>query len=171
MSITKITDYVGFYQISKGGNQEEKLQPYIDNVESNFLMNLLGCDLYNLFISDIDPVTNLPLTDRFLNIYNAFSVDVESFTGCQKRSKGIKEMLKGFVYYVFVRDSDYFNTVSGNVKHQFSNSLSANQIEIGLTGRYNLSLVTYSNIQWYINENSTDYPEFNGINLEPITWL
>lgn len=170
MSLTKYTDYIGFYQIAKGGNNDEKIETYIDAVEPNMLRNLLGCTLYDLFIADIDPVTNKPLTAKYLSLYNAFCVDVSIGSGDQKRSLGMVEMLKGFVYYNFVGDSDFFNTISGNVSNQFSNSLPVNTMQIGLTERYNLGLQTYEAIQWFICDNSTDYPEYNGINLNVFGW-
>lgn len=171
MSLTKYTDYIGRYQIAKGSGNDEKIQTYIDSVEPNMLRNLLGCTLYDLFIADIDPITNKPLTARFLSLYNEFHVDISIGSGDQKRSLGMVEMLEGFVYYNFVGDSDFFNTISGNVSNQFSNSLPVNTMQIGLTERYNLGLQTYEAIQWFICENSTDYPEYNGIKLDVITWL
>jgi len=171
MSLTKYTDYIGFYQIAKGSGNTDRIQTYIDEIEPVMLRNLLGCALYDLFIADIDPITNKPVTARFLSIYNAINVDVSTGSGEQKRSLGMVEMLKGFTYYNFVGDSDFFNTISGNVSNQFSNSLSVNAMQIGLTERYNLGKQTYDVIQWFICDNSTDYPEYNGLNIEVITWL
>jgi len=171
MSLTKYTDYIGFHQIAKGGNNDEKIQTYIDEIEPTMLRDLLGNTLYDLFIADIDPITNKPVTARFLSLYDAFSIDVSLGSGCQERSLGMVEMLKGFVYYSFVGDSDYFNTISGNVKNQFSNSLGVSYIQLGLTERYNLGLQTYNVIQWYICENSATYPEYNGLNKDVASWL
>ena len=106
------TDFTGFYQISKGNSyQDVKVDEYIESNQKEFLIDLLGATLYDLFIADLDPSTGLPLSTRFLNIFNAFHLDDTIGTGEQKKSKGIKVMLKGFTYFNIVRDSDYFNTI------------------------------------------------------------
>jgi len=161
------TDFIGYYQIAKpNSHQIGELQSYIDSVEPSVLRDLLGCELYDLFIADL--VSGVPQSARFTAIFNAFNLDDGD---CQYRSLGIKEMLKGFVYYSYVRDSDYFNTISGNVKNNFANSTGTRGVQYGLDERYNVSLDTYDTIQWYINENITNYPEYNGLNKEVKVWF
>lgn len=165
------TDFTGFYAISNGtANQDDKIDAYIDSSEPKFLRDLLGCDLYDLFITDLD-VNNIPQTQRFIDIYDAFCVDDSIGSGVQRRSKGMVEMLKGFIYFNIVRDSDYFNTISGNVKNEFSNSTSVSTVQMGLTERYNVALGTYWSIQCFICDNASTYPEYNGLNKDVLTWL
>ncbi len=172
MAFLTPNQFEGFYKISNGGtNQDDKLNVYIDEAEPYYLRDLLGCTLYDLFVADLDPVTGLPVTARFLDIFNAFCIDESLGNGCQRRSNGMVTMLKGFTYYNIVRDSDFFNTISGNVKNTFSNSLDVKELEYGLAERYNVALSTYKTIQWYICENSADYPEYNGIKRDFETWL
>lgn len=164
------TDFIGFYQIAKPNSHKiGELQSYIDNVEPNVLRDLLGCDLYTLFIADL--VGGIPQTQRFIDIFNSFCFDDGVNSGCQHRSSGMVTMLKGFVYYNYVRDADYFNTISGNVKNDFTNSSSINSMMYGLDERHNVALSTYEQIQWFIFDNSTDYPEYNGLNKSIQTWL
>lgn len=166
------TDFTGFYQISKGNSyQDAKVDEYIIENQEQFLTDLLGCDLYALFIADLSLVTGLPQSARFLSIFNAFAIDDTVGTGIQRKSKGLKIMLKGFTYFNIVRDSDYFNTISGNVKNTFSNSTPAKDVEYGLQERYNVALSTYNSIQWYICDNDSIYPEFNGQSKEVKIWL
>lgn len=163
------TDFTGFYAISHGAtNQDNKIEAYINEYEPDFLRDLLGVELYDLFVADLDPITGLPVTARFLDIYNAIYLDDDS---CIRISKGMKEMLKGFVYFNIVRDSDFHNTISGNVKNEFSNASSVTTIQMGLNERYNVALGYYNTIQWFICENSADYPEYNGQSKEVEVWL
>lgn len=164
------TDFIGYYQIAKPNSHKiGELQSYINNIEPSILRDMLGNELYDLFIADL--VAGVPQSSRFLAIFNAFQVDSSTYSGVQHRSLGITEMLKGFVYFDYVRDSDYFNTISGNVKNDFANSVSVTSVQFGLDERYNIALSTYCEIQWYINENSSDYPEYNGLNKEVKVWL
>ena len=163
------TDFTGFYQISNGNpHQDVKIDEYIADNQEEFLTDLLGCDLYALFIADL--VNDVPQTQRFIDIFNAFCVD-DSGCGTQIRSKGMKVMLKGFTYFNIVRNSDFFNTISGNVKNEFSNSAHVSTVEMGINERYNVALGTYRAIQWFICENDTIYPEYNGMSKNVQIWL
>ena len=80
-------------------------------------------------------------------------------------------MLKGFTYYNIARNADFFNTISGNLKNEFSNSTHVSTIQMGLNERYNVALGTYNAIQWFICDNASDYPEYNGLTKEVVTFL
>lgn len=162
------TDFTGFYQVSNGNAyQDDKINTYIADAQPKFLRDLLGCTLYDLFIADL--VNDVPQTQRFIDIFDAFCTDDGNTNGTQYKSDGIKAMLKGFTYYNIVRDSDFFNTISGNVKNTFSNSLSVTDFEAGTNERYNVALGTYQVIQWYICDNASVYPEYNGMDKEVVT--
>lgn len=161
------SDFIGFYKISGNSHTSAELLNYINDLEPTILRKLLGVELYDLFIADLD-ANNQPQSQRFIDIFNPFSYDYNSTI---IESKGIKEMLKGFIYYEYVRDSDYFNVISGNVKNSFGNSEKARGVEYGLNERYNKALLTFCNIQEFINQNDSVYPEFNGQMLEVKHWL
>ena len=162
------TDFTGKYQISNGASaQDAKIDDYIADDQEKFLIDLLGCDLYALFIADL--VNDVPQTQRFIDIFNSFCIDYPVGSGTKRRSKGIKLMLKGFTYFNIVRDSDFFNTISGNVKNNFSNSSAVSGSQMGLSERYNIAVGSYWAIQWFICDNAATYPEFNGIFKDVIT--
>ena len=164
------SDFTGFYQISNGATaQDDKITEYITENQEQFLTDLLGCDLYDLFIADL--VNDVPQTQRFIDIFKKFCIDNPIGSGCQVRSKGMAVMLKGFTYYNIARNADFFNTISGNLKNEFSNSTHVSTIQMGLNERYNVALGTYNAIQWFICDNASDYPEYNGLTKEVITFL
>ena len=74
MSIVVNTDFKGEYNVSK--NCYDQLDTYIEKYEKKYLTKLLGAELYALFIADLtvtDP--QVPQTQRFLDIFNDFSID------------------------------------------------------------------------------------------------
>ncbi len=160
-------DFIGYYKISGNTYSEIELQTYIDNIEPKVLRSLLGCELYDLFVADLDG-NGVPQTQIYLDIYNAFYTD---YNNCQIKSDGMLEMLKGFIYYEYVRDGNFFNTISGTVKNTFVNSEMARTAEFGLNERYNVALQSFDAIQWFICQNEENYPTYNGVKLDVQIWL
>jgi len=156
MSIVVNTDFTGEYNISK--NCYDQIDFYIEKYEKKYLLKLLGAELYDLFISDLT-VTNpqVPQTQRFLDIFNSFNIDESS---CVVTSEGIRKMLTQLIYFHYVRENQVINTAGGTV---------SNSVELGLPASFKGNIVQAYNegvdnshaIQWYICDNSTDYPEEN----------
>lgn len=169
MAFTQQTDYKGYYQISGNSFSATELDLYINREEPERLRDLLGCTLYDLFVADL--VGNVPQSARFLAIFNPICDDDGNTYGLQYRSEGMVEMLKGFVYYSYVKQSDFANVISGNIKNAYSNSQQARGVEFNLDGRYNRAIISYQAIQWFICDNISTYPEYNGISKEVVTWL
>lgn len=167
MSILKTADFVGEYRIPKDCLPD--LAPYIAKYEKKYLVDLLGSDLYDLFIADLTGSTpQVPQTARFLDIFNEIRLDKN---GCVWFSEGIKKMLVQFIYFHFVRDLQFVNTTSGTrrTESQSSNLLGYNGYN--LTESYNEGVRNYNVIQDYILENSDTYPEENMIPLGSISGI
>lgn len=172
-------DFVEDYQISLDDFREDRLTKYISVWESKYLQDLLGVELYDLFVASI--VASLP-TGIYLTIYNALAFDDTHggvYTGgilsggmeiSNKivRSEGIKEMLKGFIFYEYTRDQPVFNTVTGNVQNVNENSINLNAVKAGICEKYNKAIVSYNAIQVYIKDHLSHYSTFNGVKKEPI---
>ena len=160
-------DFNGYYDISTDTFTGIDLETYISDIEPIALRRLLGVELYNLFIADLDG-NGVPQTAIYQAIYNAFDVD---YNCTIISSTGMLEMLKGFIYYDYMRDSQFASVITGKNKSEFANSTKASFIEYGLQERYNVALQTACNIQWYIKENSADYPTYNGQTFNLQLWL
>ena len=167
MAITLTSDYKGQYKIPS--NCYTELSTYITKYERLYLLDLLGAELYDLFIADLDGSTpQVPQTARFISLFDAFNVD-ESL--CIVSSEGIKKMLIQFIYFEYMRDSSFKQTVSGvtNIKSQVAT------VEPykgwNLEQAYNEGVCNYNAIQWYICDNSTVYPEENTQHKGIITLL
>lgn len=160
--ITSISDYVGKYKLSTGIYDQSKLQDYIDRYEPRYLKSLLGVTLYNEFISDLN--LGLPQSPNFVAIYNPFSYDygVNFYTWNLNYvhssiidSEGLKEMLKGFIYFEYSKDLVNEMTPYGNVKPMSENSVVTNTGFSMIYTRYNEALRTYNAIQDYIVQNKS----------------
>jgi hypothetical protein len=155
--ITSISDYKGKYKLSTGMYDQNKIQDYIDRYEPRYLRALMGVDLYNQFESDLDG--GIPQSPNLLKIYNALYEDVGSFYYHWKRvyemydqieSEGIKEMLKGFIYFEYAKDLVNEMTPYGNVKPVAENSEVANTLFSMIYTRYNEAIRSYQSVQDYI---------------------
>ena len=181
MSFLKQSDFKGPLKISK--NDLSDIQDYLDVFENEYLTDLLGCDLFDQFIADLD-INLVPQTARFISIYNAFCIDLDfscninrhynpEFIDCicltdRNKSRGIFEMLKGFMFFEFVRDSDKGHSSIGTTKAKPSASRLVKPSATGIIRAYNHSLKDYWNIQYFISQDEDLYPEYNGIIKTPI---
>jgi hypothetical protein len=167
--ITQITDFKGKYKLSTGMYDTSKLQDYINRYEPRYLKELLGVDFYNQFIADLD-ANNLPESPLYLKIYNPLSEDISAlgitqtgapFNGILSThylygfnsildSEGIKEMLKGFIYFEYAKDLMNEMTPYGNVKQSAENSEVTGGVVTMIYTRYNEAIRTFQSIQEYI---------------------
>lgn len=155
-------DFVGKYKIAKDCYSKELLEEYIELYEERYLKDLFGCDLYDAFISSLnnDDVP-APQEGRFIKIYEPFCV--EDVCDIMYRSDGILEMLKGFIYYEFVLDQKFKNTLIGTVMNEGSFSRQIAAAKTTLENRYNLAVQSYISMQLFMIDSKSNYPEFNGV--------
>jgi hypothetical protein len=155
--ILSIQDFTGKYQVSHGMYDQAKLQDYINRYEPRYLKELFGVTLYNDFQSDLS--SNIPQSHNFLILFNALSEDMGYnfyyFNGIyegvnQIDSEGIKEMLKGFIYFEYVKDLSNQITPIGLVKPENENSTVANTLFSMMYTRYNEAIRSYNSIRDYI---------------------
>jgi len=160
-----VSDFKGPFDIPSDVYSEDVLQEYIDENEGRFLIDLLGADLFNLFLADYvaaNPTANEPTEPRFKAIYDAFHLDDNC--GIIK-SIGIKKMLLGFLWFDFMRDNPIKANIGGFYKNEQANGTEALFSETRLYTIENKSIDTYRNIQYYLdcwNPERYDYNLFNG---------
>lgn len=163
--LIQTTDFIGKHRVAINTQTEQLLQQYIDKYEELYLINLLGVDLYNLFKADV--VSYLPQSAIYLSIYNKIQKDDG---GRLRISEGMKEMLLGFIYFEYMRDLKFKSTVSGGT---VNNVEAANEADPETTvyQRYNDGVRSANTIQWYICENMSDYPDYNGQEYKLAYWV
>jgi hypothetical protein len=156
------TDFTGKFAIAK--NNFSELEAYISRYERTYITDLLGADLATLFIADLS--SRVPQTDIYLSIFNAFRMDEET---CIVQSWGMKDMLLGFIWWEYMRDLPLRSTDSGIVSNVTENSVVVSAEDM-MNQKYNEAVKSYKAIQWYIDENSESYPDFNGYSKSINHW-
>ena len=153
----------GRFELPTNSYQEDSLENCIDRVESEYLPRLFGVELYNLFIADLTPSTpQTPQSARFIKLFEPF---IDQTDDCYTRSEGMIEMLKGLVYYLYVRDNVTQFTTVGTKKTTSENATNITAHGQDITSRYNEGIQIYKVIQNYmLNVDPNTYPEFKGIN-------
>ena len=163
MSILTYKDFEkGRYKIPLNPDQQTGgIQDYITSAETKYLVMLFGVELYDLFIIDLGiPVVGEPTDPRFVKVFDPFNEQTETHL---ITSTGIKEMLKGFVYYLYTRDIITRMTTAGAEMAQGANSEAVTAIKHDITSRYNEAIDEFQTLQFYMTcVNPDDYPEFAG---------
>lgn len=160
VGIVKISD---FENLKFNSYQEVKLQSYIDRYEKEYLIDLMGVALYKLFIDDL--VSGLPATQIYIDIYNEILQEID---GVSLSNFGMKEMIKGFIYFHYVRDNFIKQTTTGNVVMDSENSSPATLMSANVSLSFNDAFDSFRVIQYYIKDKLTIYPTYNGHELEYI---
>ena len=160
-----INDFTGKFALSTGMYANTNIQSYIDRYEDIYLTELLGVKLYDLFIADL--VSNVPVTAKYTKIFNAFKEELDIRLII---SKGMKDMLVGFIYFEYMKDSITQTTPIGVVKQSTENSTPISA-HTPIYLRYNESVKNYRAIQDYIMQNLSTYPLFRGYTKQYAYWL
>lgn len=159
-------DFKGFHNIAQDCYTEADLQCYIDKFEDLYLCMLLGEELMKLYLDDIATV---PRDSRFAIIEEKFC-KVLSDCGCKEEkyiSCGIKDMLSCFIFYHYVIEQQYQNTITGTVINNNATSTPVDSMAlIGVAERrFNLGVDTYCAIQACLASDKELYPEFAGCKI------
>lgn len=167
-TILQIEDFeTGWFTTPLATKQETALQEIIDDVECEYLPQLLGVDLYVLFLADLDG-NGVPQTQKYIDIFVKFQIQVtngERSTIYQ--SLGMKKMLKAIVYFLYQRDQFTRATDNGPKQTRSENSEAVRKVGHDIFSRWNNSVKYWEAIQYRMNtENPDDYPEYDGHPLE-----
>ena len=169
MSITQTSEYIGRFKLSVNSKTEDKLQDFIDYYERTTLIALMGKELYDLFIADLDPITGIPVTQRFIDIYDEIYLDENTCFDYQRISEGIPEMLKNFVWFEYTRKQNQKSSINGTVRPTGENSTSIPNQNSYIVEYYNKGIFSYRTIAEFIRKDLTIYPEYKGVLKEFVT--
>lgn len=141
-------DFTGKFELHRGMYDQQKLVDYIARYEKRYLIDLLGAEYYDQFVSDLAGDPMVPQSPNFLFIFNPFHVDR---TLCNTLiSDGIVDMLKGFIYFEYTKDLTNQMTPFGGVIQKAENSTIASTIYSMMYNRYNESIRTFRAIQQWV---------------------
>jgi hypothetical protein len=153
------TDFTGKFELTIGEFTSQKLTDYIARYQNEFTIEMLGVELYDLYVANSANPEFVLLEDPLI---------FQSYNDKIYKSLGMKDMLMGFIFFMYGRDLPTQQTVTGAVKQSSENSMHSNNVSSLLWQRYNESVTSYDAIQAFILENSSDYPTFRGITNQPI---
>lgn len=168
MSILASSDFTGQFGLAQSNTTD--FSWYFERYEREYLVKLLGADLYGLFYADLGGDPETPTEDKYVTIFEPLTFD----DGKPYVSHGIKFILKCFVFYHFIKDNNLYHSIAGLVSNNVENAVA--QIETKgaqyITTRYQEALESFEAIQVYIQNNLSDYPDFNGVEIQrsPVFW-
>jgi hypothetical protein len=148
-------DFVGKWELAK--SNDDKIDEYIQEYEEQYLIELLGKELYDLFKADL--TAGVPGTQIYKDIFDPFSIKISQAVIIT--SKGMKKMLTGLIYFQYVKDNKTKQSMNGAVTQQ--TEVSTPSDNTFLYQRYNDAVRTYQAIQTYIIQNIAIYPTFAGV--------
>lgn len=162
-NIIEHSDFVGKYKLSQNSKLTAKVTEYITKFQPRYIYQILGVDLGNALIADIDAApVGTPSEPRFVQIFNAFQFDDNNGI---RVSIGLREIMLGFLYFELMRDANMYNTLAGNKKTEGENNEFADP-RSNVSTVYGISVESVHAIQWYIltnpDDNSFDYDDYNG---------
>ncbi len=156
--ILSISDFdTGKSKVNYNTYQETDFEAYIDRYEKQYLIELLGVTEYGNFIADLSG--GVPVTAKFLTLFNPLAVELNDMNIV---TDGMKEMLKGFVYFHWVRDNMTSQTTVGSKQTQSENADNISATSALIQSRFNDSVDAFLSIQYYIEQNDSDYEDYNG---------
>lgn len=166
MAIITAGDFTGKFDLNIAGYKTTDMDVYIERYEVNYLVEMLGKELYDIFIVEIEIPIIDPIYEKLLLPF------IEQPNYEIINSKGVSDMLLGFIYFEWQRDQIVQQTANGAVKIKGTNSERAGIQNSNIFGRYNESIKTYKAIQEYITLNSDIYPTFKGVDkdISYISW-
>ena len=149
--------FTGKYAIS-AGVKITQLTDLITSVEERILKELMGNAMYVDFIADLS--NGVPNAPEFLTIFNPLLLDnPRTF---EDYSNGMKDMVKGFVWYVWNNDTESSPSTQGQKKVEASNSKNIPNNSFQMNRIYNESVGSFKVIQEYIEQNLDVYPDYKG---------
>jgi hypothetical protein len=151
MALITTSDFINKWELSTGMYSTAKLTEYISRYEPQYLRQLFGVDLYNSFVSDLS--ANIPQSPNFKLVFDPLYVDEN--LAFMIESRGVLDMLKGFIYFEYAKDLMNQQTPFGNVQQTAENSVVVNTLQTMMYARYNESITSYQSIRSYMLSNST----------------
>lgn len=161
-NLIELTDFVGSFEIAKGNYTDAKFEPIRDEKQFELIYKVMGAELGALFIADLD-ANGEPQTQIYIDLYDAFQSD----DGCDGLiiSEGIKKMVTAYVYFYWCGENKSVVDMGANTQKLAENS-TRNYSNQFIVSNYNRAVKTAHAIQWYIGQNSADYPTYSGKEIE-----
>lgn len=131
------------------------------------MYRLLGKELADILIANLDSTTHAPTTSRLVNIFSPFYLENDGCSGYYYDSHGIKDLLLTQIYSAYLAEEQVVVSQSGVVSQATENgsvSSPSNALRKGEQKWNQGGLETWTAIQWYCKDKYPDvYPEYAGV--------
>lgn len=152
-----IEDFVNKFETHTNSINTAKLTDYIVRYKDSYLVDMLGVELYDLFIA------NEETEAIYTFLKEPFNYQLEDCFGNKiLKSRGVIDMLLGFIYCHYQEDMNVQQTINAPVKIKGQNSERSTKLDANFYSRWNESVRTYQAIQKYCIEKESIYPTFKG---------
>lgn len=137
----------GTHRVFSNKNTDADLDAVINEVEKDVLVDLLGITMGEALLVN---------ETLYPTLVEPFNIKINNVL---VKSKGIKTMLKGFVYFEYLRKK----MSNGNVRPKGENSENLPGQSTDVTVTVNEALDSYRSIQIRAFYDKTTYPDFDGV--------
>ena len=145
-NILTIDDFDGQFEMPSNSYTDGQIDMYIEDVQEEQLTDLLGYDLYNEFMTALDATPDVKWT-------NLRDGDTYQDGEYLRKFKGIKEMLKYFTYFEYMRSLRIEARETGFRLPDGTNSDEAGNLgTVRLKRMYNKGIAIYQDAYFYIKE-------------------
>lgn len=155
------SDFTGRYVIARNTLVNEQVNEIVNQFEEYYLNRVLGVSLATALIED--SASGTPTDPDLLELFEPFSMQ-DNCTNEVYQSFGIKQMLKGFLYFEIIKERKEVPALTGgNVEPENENS----NLILGdkLFDFYNEAVRTARAIQYKCMQESEKYPNFKGMKI------
>lgn len=163
--IVKLTDFeIGPNSINSNSYQDNDLNACIDTHEKAFLIKILGPELADLYLANVD-AGGTPSNPDFIALNDPLTVFIKNR---YVSSTGIKSILKGFIRAEWVKELQLSQFPTGVSITKSENSTNLN--ESYFLG-FNEMVTQTRAVQMYCRQNISLYPTFKGVSIDTINPL
>lgn len=174
MYLLQVSDFVGFFKLALSNIQEEDLQVYIDRYEAEYVRKIFGVVMGDAILQEILDANgqSLPISQAYSDETAAilFAFAKQDDNDCIFESKGLADVLRAFVFYHYITETQARHTPTGVIVNQaeVANIQSPYAAQRFAERKFNEALDSVDAIQWYCTTFApADYPDYNGTTIKP----
>jgi len=164
------TDMIGLRALSTGNFQVEDFNAIVKYVEEFYTRDVLGDEIWNAFVSDVDGNGGTPTIQKFIDLLDGVTyTDTENYDkDTVINVEGLKEAWKYFVYYEWLNQVPYINDFQGKAvsAHENATALDRQQNNQESQSRYNKGIELWEKIRsflLYYEEYKVDYTNISEV--------
>lgn len=170
MILLSLSDFTTLFSLAQATASNPTLQAFIDKYEASYIKRILGVELGEKFITDVqgEDADSDEIESRFQILIDGFTK--QDSCGHIMENRGMKEILAALVYYHYVTETQAKHTQSGVTLNQaeVSTILSPENATRFGEQKWNGALSSIEAVQWWCDvEDRANYTEYNGTYLRP----